>query len=88
MLVVRLLPDRVFAEKLLDLGEKIVLLIIMVRFDKLEPGLGITDKVSLVCISYMRSLEIDGVEATDNGVVQKRHVSSTSGEKIGLETRW
>jgi hypothetical protein len=85
MLMVCFLPDRVFTQKLLDLGEEIVLLIIMMRLDKLKPGLRIANKISLVGIFDVGSLEVDGVKASNNGVVQKGHVSGSCGEKIGLQ---
>lgn len=85
MLMVCFLPDRVFAKQLLDLGEEVVLLIVVMRFHKLEPGLGITNKVSLVGILDVGSLEVDGVEAPNDGVVQKGHMSGSCGKKIGLE---
>ena len=84
MFMMGLLPNRLFAKQLLDLWEEVVLLIVMVRLHKLEPGLRITDKVSLVGVLNMRSLEINGVEASNDGIVQKRHVGGTRGEKVGL----
>ena len=84
MFMMRLLPDRFFAEQFLDLGEEVVLLIVVVRLHKLEPGLGITDEISLVGVLNMRSLKVDGIESSNDGIVQKRHVSGTRGEKVGL----
>jgi hypothetical protein len=85
MLMMGLVPNWLVAEKLLDLGEEVVLLIIVVRFDKLEPSLRISNEVSLVGILHMRSLEVDGIEATNDGIMQKRHVSGACGEEIGLQ---
>lgn len=84
MLMMGLVPNWLVTEKLLDLGEEVVLLIIMVRLDELEPSLRISNEVGLVGILYVRSLEVDGIEATNNGIVQKRHVSGACGEEIGL----
>jgi hypothetical protein len=59
MLMVRLLPDRFFAKQLLDLREEIVLLIVVMRLDKLKPGLGIANEVSLVNILNVGSLKVN-----------------------------
>jgi hypothetical protein len=85
MFMMRLLPDRLFPKQFLDLGEEVVLLIVMVRLHKLEPGLGIADKVSLVRVFNMRSLEVNGIKSSNDGIVQKRHVGGTCGEKVSLQ---
>jgi hypothetical protein len=59
MLMVRLLPDRFFAKQLLDLREEIVLFIVVMRLDKLKPGLGIANEVSLVNILNVGSLKVN-----------------------------
>jgi hypothetical protein len=79
-----LVPNWLVTEKFLNLGEEVVLLIIVVRLDKFEPSLRITNEVGFVGVLYMRSLEVDGIEATNDGIMQKRHVSGACGEKIGL----
>lgn len=84
MLMMGLVPYWLVTEKLLNLGEEVVLFVIVVRFDELEPSLRISNEIGLVGLLHMRSLEVDGIEATNNGIVQKCHVSCACGEEIGL----
>lgn len=70
MLLVCLVKYGLVIQQLLDLGEQRLLLIVMVRLDELEPGQGVTDEVGLIGILNVGRLEVDGVVATEDGVVQ------------------
>lgn len=85
MLLVRLSPHSFIPKQVLHLGEQILLLIVMMGLDKTEPGLRVSDKVGLVGILDMRGLEVDGVEATDDGIVEKSHVSGACRKEIRLQ---
>lgn len=50
MLLVRLLEDGLVLKHLLDLGEEVGLLVVVVRLDKLEPCKAVADKVGLVLV--------------------------------------
>lgn len=84
MLLMSFSPYRLVTQNLLHLGEKVQLFIVMVRLDKTEPREGVADEVCLVCFLNMGSLEVDCVEATDDGVVQQTHMSSPHGEDVSL----
>lgn len=87
MLLVSCGPDRIITQQVLDLGEQIILLIVVVRLDEAEPCLRVSNEGGLVGVLNVRGLEVDGVEATDDGVVQKTHVGCTSREEVGLWNR-
>lgn len=70
MLLVRLGPDRLVVEQLLDLLEEHLLLVVVVRDDKLVPGQAVADEVGLVGVRDVRGLEVDAVVAAQDGVVQ------------------
>lgn len=71
---------------LLHLGEKVRLLVVVMRLDELVPSEGVADKVRLVLLLDVGRLEPDGVEAADDGVVEHGHVACACGEDVGLES--
>ena len=84
MLLVRFSPDLPVIQHLLHLGEQVGLLVIMVRLDKAEPRQSITDKINLLGLLNVRGLQVDGVEATNDAVVEETHMSGSGGEEVCL----
>ena len=69
MFLVRLLKDGLVVQQLLDLGEERGLLVVVVRFDELEPGETVSDKVGFVLVLDNRGLVVNGVVTAQNRVV-------------------
>lgn len=84
MLLVSFRPDRLIAQQVLDLGEQIVLLIVVMRLDETEPCLRIPNESGLVLSFNIRCLEVDAVVAANDGIMQQSHVSCAGGENVGL----
>lgn len=66
MLLVSFRPDSFIAQKFLDLGKQVILLIIVMRLDKLEPSLTIPNEIGLVDILNVGRLEVNGVVAAND----------------------
>jgi hypothetical protein len=69
MLLVCFLEHGLVVQQLLDLGEERGLLVVMVRFDELEPGEAVPDEISLVLVLNDGGLVVDGVVAAEDRVV-------------------
>lgn len=85
MLLVRLLEDGLVLEKLLDLGEQGLLLVIVVRLDELKPSQRVADEVGLVRILDVWCLQVDAVVTSEDGIVQQRHMRCASTEEVCLQ---
>lgn len=84
MLLVCLLKDGLVVEKLLDLGEQGVLLIIVVRLDELKPSQGVPDKVGLVRVLDVWSLQVDAVITPEDRIVQQGHMCCACTKEVRL----
>lgn len=84
VLLVCVFKDGLVIEKLLDLGEQGLLLVIVVRLDELKPSQGVADEVGLVRVLDMWCLQVDAVVTSKDGVVQKRHMRCTCTEEVRL----
>lgn len=84
MLRVSLLKDFVILQEFTDLGEEVILLVVVVRLDKFVPGERVSDEICLVLLTKAYSLMPDRVVATDNAVVQQGHMGCARGEDVGL----
>lgn len=84
VLLVCLFKDGLVFEKLLDLGEQGILLVIVVRLDELKPSQGVADEVRLVRILDMWCLQVNAVVPSKDGVVQKRHMRCTCTKEVRL----
>lgn len=56
----------------------------MMRLDEAEPGLRVPNKSRLVLSCNMRRLEVNAVEAANDGIMQQSHMSCASGENVSL----
>ena len=86
MLLVSLRPNILITKKIDDLGEECIFFVVVMGLDKLEPSQRVCDEISLVCVGDVRRLEPDGIESTNDAVVQHRHVACAGGEDVILET--
>lgn len=84
MLFVGLFKDSFVIQEILNLGEQVQLLVIVVRLDEFEPRQGIAHKIGLVGVAYVRRLQINAIEATKDGIVQQRHVARARDENIAF----
>ena len=85
MLLVRLGPDVLVAQKLLYLGKKGCFFVVMVRLDKLEPGKRVPYEVCLVCLLDMWSLLPNRVVAAEDAIVEEAHVRRARREHVCLQ---
>jgi len=84
MLVVRLLKNGLIVQHLLHFGKQILLLVVVVRLDKLVPREAVPDERCLVFVEDVGRLLVDRVVAAEDRVVQKGHVRRTGREDVGL----
>lgn len=70
MLLIRPIQHSFPTQDLLDLREQPILLIVVMFLDELEPGKAVSDEIGIIGRFHMRRLEIDRVEAPQNGVVE------------------
>jgi hypothetical protein len=69
MLLVCVVKDGLVLQQLLNLGEQRRFLVVMVRFDELEPGKAVADEVGFVLVGNERGLVVDGIVAAEDRVV-------------------
>lgn len=84
MLLVCLFEDVLVVEKLLDLGEQGLLLVIVVRLDELKPSQGVADKVGLVRVLNVWGLQVNAVVSSEDGIVQQGHMCCASTKEVRL----
>ncbi len=84
MLFVRVGPDGLVGQQVLNLDEEGGLFVVMVRGHELVPCAAVADKGGAIGGGDVRGLAVDGVEAAENGIVQEAHVGGSRGEEIGL----
>ena len=84
MLMVRLGPHVLVVQKLLHLYKQHVLLVVVMRLDKLVPRQTVSHKVPHFRVLDVLGLVEDGVVPADDGVVQEGHVRCARGEQVGL----
>lgn len=73
-----------FVRRLVDGGEELVLLVMMMLRDAVMPSYTVADKLLLVGRLDARSLLIDAIEASDEGVVAQGHVGGFDGKWVCL----
>lgn len=84
VLLVRLGPDALLFQHLLDFREELGFLVVMVAFHESEPCKAVAHEVGLVGFLDVRRLQVDSVEAAENGIVEEGHVRGAFGPDILL----
>jgi len=86
MFLVRVIPYAFRSHDLFHLRKQLQFLVIVVALHEAEPRLRVSDKLGLVFVGDVWSLEVYRVVATQDGVVDVRHMRSAEGEDVGLRS--
>lgn len=73
------------AGSLVEVGEELCLLVMVMLMDAVVPGYAVACEVQLVRVRHAWGLLIDAVEATDEGVMTQGHVRGLNRERVGLK---
>lgn len=73
------------AGSLVEVGEELCLLVVVVLMDAVVPGYAVACEVQLVRIWHAWGLLVDAVEATDEGVMTQGHVRGLNRERVCLK---
>lgn len=87
MFLVCFSPDIFRCEDLFDCWEELHFFVVMVAFHEPEPCQSVSDESGFVGILDMWCLKVDGVVASEYGVVDVCHVCCTSGEDVSLHSQ-
>jgi hypothetical protein len=84
---VRLSPYPGLAQDIFDFREQLCFFVVVVAFHEAVPCPCVADEGRLVGGADMWGLQVDGVVATEDGVVDVGHVSCAGCEDVGLMGR-
>ena len=82
----RLFPNILRTQHFLNLGKQLRLFIVVMALDEAIPRHRIADEGSLIGIFHVRSLEVDRIVPSQNGVVYVSHVRRANSEDVILSS--
>lgn len=85
MLVEGGLHEPCLAGSLVEVGEELCLLVVVVLMDAVMPGYAVACEIRLVCVRHPWGLLVDTVEATDEGIMTQGHVRGLNRERVCLK---